>query len=82
MTPEGVVLGRRPRDDGPFEPLSEVMQVKDVVDHEHDVIVERQPNGWFVFYDERLVGSAPMEAGEYLPELRLAVVEGLTRPDR
>lgn len=76
MSPDGVVLGKRSRDDGPFEPIGELTEVKDIVDKEHDIIIERQPKDWLVFYDEQLIGWTPVEDGEHLPELRLAVEGG------
>lgn len=40
------------------------------------VVIEKQPTDWFVFVDEQLVGTLPIQSSNDLTEIRLAAIDG------
>jgi hypothetical protein len=77
----GAVAGRRPSDDGPFEPLTAAVpfpKTGELADRLPylELRVERRGASWWAYFDGRLVGRLPEGPPDKLPEFRLAAEGG------
>lgn len=76
LTPEHVVLTQRPNDRGLLSELSAPVNIDNPMNQYHVVELEFQHGNWWVFFDERLIGTVNSQRKSILPEIRLSVEGG------
>ena len=76
LAPEGIILARKQENEGELGAI--LQEKKEPVDSEklHVIRLERQHNHFWVFVDDRLIGTVAAPEKQQLPEVRLHVENG------
>ena len=77
LTDDGFIVGERASDRADFKPLGGNLAA--TFNGETAAIIERQPGGWFLSINERLLAAIPPRPDGELPEIRLAAQGGPAR---
>ncbi len=76
LSKNGVEIGRRQRDLGPFVSQSELVRLERGPEEPYTLSVERQADSWRVLLDEKPIGSLPVLPEPTIPTFNLVAEDG------